>query len=162
MGINGNRKGKCWERDFSKILGETFGGEFRRVPQSGAFFGGQNRSRAVGVREDAKEILSGDIIVPQNFPFSIECKSYKELDFHRIIRGESKQLDGWIEQAEDDAKFSNKKMLLAIKIKNKGEFICLNCSEVVDLLVDNFMVYKKNYILIDMKTALQLLASKYK
>jgi hypothetical protein len=157
MGINGNRKGKCWERDFSKILGEIFGGEFRRVPQSGAFFGGQNRSRAIGVREDAKEILSGDIIVPLNFPYSIECKSYKDLDFHKIIQGECKQLDTWLSQAESDAEFSKKKMLLAIKIVRKGEFVCVKESDVQGTVFENGMRYKNKYILADMQFMLGVL-----
>ena len=77
--INSSNKGRTFEREICKILAENFGGEYRRVPMSGGFMGGANRLRNKEVRQDAKDILSGDIICPDDFPFSVECKHHKEI-----------------------------------------------------------------------------------
>jgi hypothetical protein len=147
---NSKKKGNRWELDVAHLFTENFEGEFRRVPQSGAFFGGANRKRAEGVRADAQEILSGDIITPENFEFSIECKSYKDLEFHQMYLGKCASLDRWIEQGEEDASFSKKKMLLIIKISRKGTFVCVDESIVNKSNFENYMVYKNKYIIVDL------------
>ena len=158
MGVNGNKKGKNWERELCHKLEEQFDDKFKRVPASGAHFGGSNISRAEGIREDAKEILSGDLICPLGFPFSIECKSYKAFPFHKILQGECKELDEWIEQARQDASLSDKEFIVFMKFNNIGAYVCLDLKNIKKMPL-NFMVYKNKYILMTMETFFDLVDS---
>ncbi len=107
MAINSKSKGNRTEREFAKILSDRFNMEFKRTPMSGAW-GTFNRDQEV--REDAKEILSGDIICPPKFIFSIECKSRQEFNFWDLLNEDVQHLeiDDWIWQAEQDASASSK------------------------------------------------------
>jgi Holliday junction resolvase len=158
MGVNGKQKGNAYERQVVnafKVLFEDEG--FLRNWSSGSIFGGQNRSRIKGVDTDFSEKVVGDIIVPEKFPFTIECKSYKDLDFHNIINGSCKKLDEWIEQAEGDAEVGDTYMLLVVKINNKGQYICtkdlrienanINISE-----MSNVTRYKEKYYFYSLET----------
>jgi len=145
---NSKQKGNGFERLISNQLSEHFSDDFRRTPQSGAITGGLNRKKAENLREDAKDILSSDIIAPAWFPFLIECKAYAdEPKFHQIINGESKKLDEWIEQVDNDAKFASKSPLLIFKINRKGTFVAFNVNE-ADIKYNGypFMVYKNKTI----------------
>ena len=153
---NSKQKGNNWEREVSTIFSQHFHEEFRRVPQSGAIFGGLNRKRAIGVRTDAQEILSGDIIAPEGFKFSLECKSYKQLEFHGIYCGSCKKLDDWIKQSQDDATFCNKDFLLLIKINRKGTFACLKRGIIDEENMENYMIYKKQYVIMTLECFLAL------
>ena len=82
--MNSNKKGKSWELEASHLLQQYYGGTFARVPRSGAMFGGKNIKYAEGQRTDVKEIMSGDIICPKDFPFSVETKSYSSFDFSKL------------------------------------------------------------------------------
>jgi len=152
--INSKKKGNKWELDISHLFSEHFKDEFRRVPQSGAVFGGCNRVRATGVRQDAQEILSGDVIVPEWFEFSIECKSYKDLELHQIYTGKCARLDGWIEQGENDAEFAKKKMLLLIKLVRKGTFACVGRGIIDEKELTEYTIYKNKYLIIDLNVFL--------
>lgn len=124
--INSKQKGSAFERDLAKILESRFGEGFRRVPYSGAMFGGKNFHRSLGQRDDVKEIMSGDLIAPEKFPFTVEAKFYKDLAFHQILEGKCTLLDTWIAQAEQNIVLSKKELLLVIKLNNKGIFVCFN------------------------------------
>jgi hypothetical protein len=146
--ILSKQKGNSFERDVANFLSEHYNDKFSRVPQSGAIYGGQNRQRAVGVRSDVVEILTGDIITPSAFPFSLEAKSYKDIGFHSILQGDCKLLDEWISQAESDAQLSNKNFLIIMKFNHKGRFVCFR-KDLIELdndCCDNFMIYKGKYI----------------
>jgi len=120
--VNGKKKGNRVELDLSKILSERFNRTFKRVPMSGAF-GTFNRNS--NLREDAMEILSGDIICPENFKFSIECKGRKDFNFWDLLNEDTKNLEinEWIFQVENDALNSKKEPLLYIKVNNKKAFV---------------------------------------
>lgn len=154
MSINSKRKGNSWELEFSKILTENFKGVWKRAPMSGAIFGAGNRHRAEGVREDAQEILSGDLISPKDWPFSIECKSYKELEFHQIIKGQCKKLDEWIEQGTSDSVFCKKELFIAMKIVRKGCFVLFD-AKYLNVTPKNSMTYKGKYIIISLEEFLE-------
>ncbi len=131
MAVNGKSKGNRVELALAKMLTEHFSYReekpvFKRAPMSGGF-GTFNRDS--GIREDALEILSGDLIVPKNFKFSVESKSRKDFNFWQLLEpqelsGEEKkkELDEWIEQAETDARETNKIPLLYVKINNRKPF----------------------------------------
>jgi Holliday junction resolvase len=72
--INSKAKGSKNERYAAKALEEWVGFPFTRVPQSGGlrWQGGQNITG---------DIIPEDMYKLQDFPFSVEVKARKELDF---------------------------------------------------------------------------------
>lgn len=93
---NGKTKGSKNEREVSKWWQEWSGMEFSRVPASG------------GLRWQKKDDISGDIICTdprqsRRFPFSIEAKFYKDINFEHLILGNKKQkiIDFWGQAVED-------------------------------------------------------------
>jgi hypothetical protein len=120
--INSKRKGNSNELLIATLLSKRFGKAFKRVPMSGGW-GTTNEN--TDVRQDAKEILSGDIICPPDFRFSIEVKSRKEFNFWDLLNKEDTEIDEWIKQAEREAKTSKKKFLLIVRINNKKPFAIL-------------------------------------
>ena len=117
--INSKNKGSTAERELCKILNTRFPEHsFKRVPSSGALFGGKNSKFANGIDETITNALVGDIIVPLNFVFSVESKSYKEISFWDLFN-KSSDLHQWFEQAEGDAEFSKRKPMIVAKFNNK-------------------------------------------
>lgn len=148
MAVNSKSKGNTFERQVVKILSEHFNDEFKRTPSSGAITGGSNRSKVENLREDAREILSGDIIVPDGFDFAIECKAYKdEPYFHHLLQGSSKVMDDWIEQADEDAKYCNKQPLIIFKVNRKGTYAAFDVT-LKDINYDgqSFLLYRHKII----------------
>lgn len=137
MGINGKQKGNAAERAIANEFTERFGDFFQRVPQSGAITGGFNRAKVANLRQDAQEILSGDIIAPAWFPFSIESKCYGEKtgpQMYSILDGDERVLDKWLEQAKGDAKFAKKEYMVLFKITRKSAFICVDYAKFFKLM----------------------------
>jgi hypothetical protein len=134
--VNGKNKGNTFERKIANLLSDRFaihlGIEkgFRRNPDSGSFFGGQNESRTETYGTEFA--IFGDLICPKSFQFSIECKHYKSSPtFQSFLNSEIKEWDLWISQAEQDSKKSSKKMCLIIKYNNVDEFVVTN-NEIID------------------------------
>lgn len=118
MAINSKNKGNKNEREVAKWWESWTGMEFQRVPQSG------------GLRWANADKISGDIICtdPKHgkfFQFSIECKSYQDLDFKPPLLGnKGDKLQAFWKQAMDDAERSGKEPILFMR-KNgmpKGQF----------------------------------------
>jgi hypothetical protein len=140
MGINGKKKGNSYEREIANEFSELFQDTFRRVPQSGAIVGGMNRDKNLTLRQDAQEILAGDIISPQWFPFSIECKNYGEKtgpNIYCLLESDDKTLDKWIEQGRGDSQFSKKEFLVMIKITRRAEYAVLDWEKFNEILKAN-------------------------
>jgi len=136
--VNGKQKGNNFERKVANLLSDRFkehlGIEkgWRRNPDSGSFFGGQNQTRTETYGTEFA--IFGDLICPKAFLYSIECKHYKTApSFQSIMNGEVKQWDTWIEQAEQDAKKADKKMLLLVKYNNVDELVFVDDTEALDL-----------------------------
>ena len=159
--MNSNKKGKSWELEVAHTLEKTFKGKFNRVPRSGGMFGGKNVLNAQGQREDVKEIMSGDIITPKKFPFSVEAKSYASFSFSKLYKGEYKLLDDWIAQAETDAKLSKKEMLIFMKFNYKGGFAVFRRDIVSSKLLhtstffSNYFIYRRKYIIMSIEQFLE-------
>lgn len=131
--MNSKNKGNTNERQCAKILCERFEGkDFRRTPSSGAIFGQSNKIGAGNVDSEIKSTLSGDIVTPIDFKFSIEHKAYKQANFWDLFN-EKSDIHSWMKQCENDAEFSNKKPLLVIKYNNKQR-ICALKEEVPDVV----------------------------
>jgi hypothetical protein len=126
--VNGKNKGSTFERKIANLLSDKFknylGIEkgFRRNPDSGSFFGGQNESRTETYGTEFA--IFGDLICPKSFIYSVECKHYKSPpSFQSLLNADIKEWDMWIKQAEQDSVKSSKKMFLIIKYNNVNEFI---------------------------------------
>ena len=122
-------KGKTWERDVVLFLSDLYKESFIRVPNSGAYVGGQNEIRKANLSEEQIKLMRGDIIPPVKYPFFLaECKNYADFPFHQLISKHSVALlDSWIEQVENDAK-EDDAWLLFIKITRKGQYVVYDTS----------------------------------
>lgn len=157
--VNGCRKGKVAERDICHEMELMFPGDiFRRVPMSGAFMGGFNFNKNMHINEEAKKTLTGDIITPTWMKFSFESKAYDDTPmFHKILAGEDKDLNKWIDQAAGDAAKVDKKMLIIFRITSKRKaFVCLEhnvfdmfCFTRVVKKPDSYLIYNGKYIIIE-------------
>ena len=139
--VNGKKKGNRVENELAKILSERFNRKFTRVPMSGGW-GTYNRN--AGVREDALEVLSGDLMAPKDFKFAIESKSRQDFNFWDYLNEDTKELDvdSWIFQVECDAKATKKEPLLYIKINNRKPFVMFPKK-----LYESTMTYKEYSIM---------------
>ena len=110
--INSKQKGSRAELELAKILTERFGTAFARVGvASGA------RVKNTKLPDNAVGVMTGDLIVPSGFKFSIESKSVNiGIDF----LDQSAQFDKWLFQAKDDAESIGKIPLLCWKRNRKG------------------------------------------
>lgn len=118
--MNSKRKGNVGELYFAKMFTETFGKVFRCVPASGAH---GTILAGTDIRQDAKEILSGDLICPPDFKFSVEIKTRANFNFWWLLKcEEDSDFDNWIVQAKQEAEISKKDFLLIIKVNNRQPF----------------------------------------
>ena len=91
--INSRTKGSKNERNLTKLFAEWTGKEFARTPSSGGL--GWRNSQTVG---DIVCTTEGHL-----FPFAIEAKSHREINFeHLLYLEEPKILEFW-EQAKNDS-----------------------------------------------------------
>jgi hypothetical protein len=113
--VNGKRKGNRTELELTKILNKRFGTQdFSRSIGSG------NRWSQAHLPEHAREVFSGDLIVPKNFKFALESKGgYDGIDINSIFLKGSNELDGFLDQALKDAKRCNRKPMMCWKRKRK-------------------------------------------
>ena len=149
MAVNSKQKGNTFERDVCAHFERIFGGTFKRVPQSGAF--GTVNSAVLNTH--MKETLTGDIICPEGFRFSVECKSYKSIPWHHIVAGSCKQLDKWIGQSEKDAILAGKDALIVFKIVRQGIFMVFD-TDVIDEMITELptaMIKYQDKIIISLK-----------
>lgn len=127
-------KGNAFERKVCELLGECYGGTWRRSPTSGAFFGGKNSGRLASASMSQAMIDVGDIIPPDGYEgVVIECKSRKDFAFN-LLMSKSTELESWIDQAMIDYdKFEHSKVFLVIfKINRKGMFVVTMKDEIYD------------------------------
>lgn len=126
--INSKNKGNTYERKISTLFSDRFADytgikkSFRRSVDSGAFFGGGNIYRKD--EYDTSKATFGDIITPEHFNYSIECKHYKEAPkLSSILNQKVADWDSWLKQAEQDSSNSEKKVLLIVKYNNVDEIV---------------------------------------
>lgn len=131
MANKSKQKGNNFERVvakmFSDLYKDRYGAEvsFQRNISSGSIFGGSNHQRGMNTLQEMT-IYAGDIITPNDFLYTIECKHYAiPFSINAIIIQDSKQLDGWIEQVTQDCEVSGKEPMLVIKYDNIKPFVLL-------------------------------------
>ena len=158
-------KGKGYERTIAKIFSETFGKNFMRVQNSGAFFGGQNAFRLSSHTAEQAKLFSGDIIPPENWSLLIECKARKDFKFHLMLRNQGNlDLNSWIEQASIDYEKSKINLMLIVFRPNCcGDYVCYeaNSRESSNRFEDctNFISYEyknKTYYITELQEFLTL------
>ena len=116
-------KGNSWEREICSFFISVFGGNFQRVPNSGAFTGGSNSFRKTAMTANQKSYMKSDIIPPDNMrKLNVEAKSYKEINFHQILNGCCTQLDQWINQTQDSADTGDISFTI-FKITRRGSWV---------------------------------------
>ena len=115
--INSKRKGNRAELELAKILTEHFGVPFARVGvASGA------RVKNTTLPENAIGVMTGDLIPPPGFRFSIESKSEKvDID----LLATSVLFDKWLTQATNDASSISKIPMLCWKRYRKGWIVAI-------------------------------------
>ena len=133
------QKGNTWERAVSMFLSKLYSASFNRIPNSGAYIGGNNAHRKQHLSENQIKSFKGDIVPPDDWiHFNLECKSYKDFPFHQVIQGSCKQLDTWLDQLMVVAE-PNDVNLLCIKLNRKGTFIVLQSK--YTWITDQFIYY---------------------
>ena len=155
MGASSKDKGNAWELEVAKFLEENFEGKFSRVPRSGAMFGGENAENAEGERSDVVEILSGDIITPKEFPFTIEAKHYDDFKFSHLLQGENKLLDGWLIDVQKDAELAKRLPMIMAKFSYIGSYAIFDYRIVKtddgicpSTYFENHLIYKRKWMMI--------------
>ena len=124
MSSKSKNKGKGFEREVCKLLGELYNDNFERVPHSGAFVGGINAVRKSTLTENQIKAFKGDIIPPDHWRFfNCECKNYADFPFHQLLQAKPIPiLEQWIEQtldAHDEGDID----LLFMKFDRKGIYL---------------------------------------
>ena len=145
--INSRAKGSKNERDVCKWWELWTGYEFARVPSSG------------GLRWGRTTDTTGDIICSDKkhflrFPFSIECKNYKDINFEHILLGNKnvKILEFW-KQACEDGERGGKLPILMMRYNGmkKGDYFFV-VDETFGGLLINYMPHQEvNVMLVNAK-----------
>ena len=119
------------------------------TPHLGASTTEAQMNVAIDVAEQIKEVLSGDIICPSDFKFSVECKSYANISFWDLFN-ESSDLHSWMKQCSEDAEFTNKIPLLVVKINNHKPFVGTT------LCAENYILEHKRFYFYTLEDFLRL------
>ena len=135
--VNGKKKGSRTELDLSKILNERFGTGFSRSVGSGNRWGQVDH-----LPKHAREVFSGDLVVPKGFLFTIESKGgYDGIDMNSIfVRGNS-EIDSFLEQALADSGRCGRKPMMCWKKTRKPWLAFL----LTDDLAGNEFKYSMKY-----------------
>lgn len=107
--INSRTKGKRAERAVAKLFEEWTGYEFGSTPGSGAL---RWQKRTF---DTASDLVCLDEKHSRKFPFTIEVKSYKELDFDKLIYPSKCKIKEFYKQAIGDAERADKYPLLFMR-----------------------------------------------
>lgn len=112
------RKGNTYERDIAKVLSKAFGVHFNRVPTSGALY-----------TTGRLKQLVGDVITEElDFPFSIECKSYKDWHIEDLMFNKKSNLHKFIAQCEKESVAKNGFFMLFVKKNGNKQMLISNVS----------------------------------
>jgi len=124
--VNGKKKGSRVERELSKILNKRFNCEdFSRSVGSGNRWGQVDH-----LPKHARDVFSGDLIVPENFVFCLESKGgYDGIDLNGIFIHGCSELDNFLEQATKDAVRCGRKPMLCWKRTRKSWLAFVKANE---------------------------------
>jgi hypothetical protein len=136
------QKGKRVEREIADLFSQETGLSWQRVPNSGAFIGGQNVNRIQNLSENQILLARGDLIPPDEFSgVVIECKGRVDFSFNLLFE-KSTDLDSWIKQALIDYEVSNGKFLAVIfKVNRKGYYVAYKKGQLHSSVLRNGLDY---------------------
>jgi len=141
---NSKKKGNKGERDLAKWWQQWTKLEFSRVPASG------------GLRWHNTKNITGDIICTDDrhsrrFLLSIECKTYKDINFEHLILGNKKNkiLDFW-SQTQDDATRGKKVPILFMRYNGmtKNTYFVILSMNLFNLLKEHIKGFKYDYFIV--------------
>ena len=143
MGKKSKRLGKSFEYEVRDILRQATDLNFERTPLSGAWIGGENTYKAEVGREDVTEIMTGDIICPKGWRWTVECKNEADVPVHLLFMGDNcEKVNSYLEQVYNDSQTSKKEPLLVMKYRKSGYSLPKRIKDV--LLESNVEVPKTN------------------
>ena len=102
-------KGSAYEAKIRDYLTKELGIEFKRMPLSGSL-----------------EYLKGDLWTPHDtaaWPYCIECKHYKEVNWNGLLTATSSDLLNFWRQAQREAEVMKKKPLLIFRWNRSKDFV---------------------------------------
>ncbi len=118
-------------KDFEKYTGEVLGNWWHGDPFP--------RSHGSGSATSLVNVLNlrqaGDLYVPLEFPWSVECKNNNmDWSFDRLAKGSCKEFGAWWRQTCKDAKKVDRWPLLVITKNHMPAYACMSLLAFVDLL----------------------------
>ena len=137
---NSKKKGNKAERELCKWFQQWTGFPFTRVPASGGL-------RWKNTNATAGDIICDDERHSRRFQFSVESKSYKDINFEHLILGNKKvKLIEFWDQANDDAKRSDKVPILFMRYNGmaKNMYFVVIPHYVYRLLFPTFILMEYN------------------
>lgn len=114
-------KGSAFEAKIAKRFTEEFGKEFKRVPLSGAL-----------------EWMKGDIVCIKDtawFPYTIEAKHYKEINWNSLLTAKSSDMFSFWEQTQREAKVMEKKPLLVFRWDRSKDYVAYDDDTALDAFI---------------------------
>lgn len=115
---NSKKKGSKAERELAKWWKQWTSMEFTRVPASGGL-----RWKSM-VNTTTSDLICADDRHSRRFQFSIECKSYKDINFEHLLLGnKSSDIIKFWTQCETDAERSNKVPILFMRYNGMAKNI---------------------------------------
>lgn len=124
--VNGKKKGGRVERELTKILNTRFNcQDFSRSVGSGNRWG-----QVSHLPKHARDVFSGDLIVPANFIFCLESKGgYDGIDLNGVFEHGSTELDHFLDQVVADSVRCERKPMLCWKRTRKSWLVFLKTEE---------------------------------
>ena len=116
--VNSKRKGANFERKIAQKLNERFNTtDFNRTPGSGAFGSTHQLPQHL--------IVHGDLITPQNFKYTIECKNGYNVELDDLFKPKS-DFFKFIEQAKMDARRACREWMVIYKKDRRKEMVVVD------------------------------------
>lgn len=114
-------KGNAFEAKIAKRFTAEFGKEFKRVPLSGAL-----------------EWMKGDIVCIKDtawFPYCVELKHYKEINWNSLLTAKSADMYSFWEQTVREAEVMEKLPLLVFRWDRSKDYVAY----ADNIAVDNYL-----------------------
>ena len=121
----GNRHQNAVADIFNVAFYSDDDGEFRSTPASG----GWDKRIAPGDIQPFKFLGDGSMVFDQAFPFSVECKDWKDENVKHIFSGlysKPSQVYEWWEQSQTDAQASGKMPIVVFKLYRTENVVLLH------------------------------------
>lgn len=152
--IDGKLKGNRTELNLCKILTSFFNLSFTRSIGSG------NRWGQVKLSDNAKQVFTGDICVPEGFKWVIESKGgyEKDIDLNGVCDGGISRLDFFIEQSLKDSEYCGRKPLICWKRNRKPwlSMILLEDFQPINVKVFEYRIHYRNWIIVKLQDLLNV------